>query len=153
LEIVKWPGRLEWCHIPTLDRTILLDGAHNEQAAIELSKYVETIRKERSSRKIVWITGFKKDKNAISILKHIVQTNDSLKFLSFSTPEGMPWVISQEPAFLNDKYMESRPGFRGDVIDLEEFANLLMRDMDSVYVVCGSLYLIADVYRFFNING
>ena len=50
IESARWPGRLDWVDlrplVPIFNGKVLLDGAHNPQAARELGQYVDQLRLE-----------------------------------------------------------------------------------------------------------
>lgn len=97
----RWPGRLEWLEVP-LDTgetcCVLVDGAHNPQAARELAKYVdENMRGNTAS--ISWILAASKGKNVDEILQILVQPCDEVISTEFGPVDGMPWV---QPTTMGD---------------------------------------------------
>jgi folylpolyglutamate synthase len=65
--------------------------------------------------------------------------------VDFSLPEGMPWVKPVEKRMLAEKAKEL--GFEAGEADSVEDALAKAAEGDRI-VVCGSLYLAADVYRY-----
>ncbi|KAJ2747090.1 folylpolyglutamate synthase [Coemansia sp. BCRC 34301] len=150
-----------------LNMWILADGAHNEAAAAELRKYVDvTLRRfamnnygrNKSSHRlngtppVRWIVGFSHGKAMTAILNHLVLAGDTLWLVPFSKPSEMPWVNC---AATEDIYRAAQelPDF--GQIDVDKFDSLASAldcladaNADShLNVLCGSLYLVADLYR------
>ncbi|ABN67281.2 folylpolyglutamate synthase [Scheffersomyces stipitis CBS 6054] len=146
----RWPGRLQSVQIPNFDFSVLLDGAHNESAAIELGKH---LRKQRNGQGIIFVIGMTKGKSLASLLSHIAEkTKDTVIGTSFTPPENMPWISSfpihqlQQEA---SQYVEDVDKFVGEDIS-KVFAHVKKyRDQgdERQVVVCGSLYLCGDVLR------
>lgn len=154
LDQCVWPGRCEWT---TWHGTpMLLDGAHNEASAQALRQYVELCvgTHDAAPLSLTWIMACSRGKNARAMLDTLLAPSPSIQpnviFVPFSTPvEGMPWVQCRDPAEL----VSEMPGSEvpattarslGDALtQVEAQAPVPQRAM----VVCGSLYLISDVYR------
>lgn len=66
LASTKWQGRLE---VVSTDPLIMIDGAHNPDAAETLSVF---IKKQLSDYSIILITGIMADKDVAGILKHLL---------------------------------------------------------------------------------
>ncbi|EGW30120.1 uncharacterized protein SPAPADRAFT_63736, partial [Spathaspora passalidarum NRRL Y-27907] len=92
IKSTKWPGRLQSVVHPTIGE-ILVDGAHNESAAIELGKYINR-EYDPSKKGIIYVIGITKGKSASDLLKHVVRSIDTVVFTTFTQPENMPWVKS-----------------------------------------------------------
>ncbi|KAI9475076.1 Mur ligase [Coemansia mojavensis] len=180
---VRWPGRISWLSIADrrrelgsvpsspsdiatlkLDRWILADGAHNEPAAAELRKYVDTTlrrisqqryiratrnRQAASQLQVRWVVGFTQGKDMAAILNRLVQPGDSVWAVPFSQPKEMPWIKCESPANIVACLS------KWENIQVEQFDHLSGAvDRMAAYnsdthmnVVCGSLYLVADIYR------
>ncbi|KAJ1740388.1 folylpolyglutamate synthase [Coemansia sp. RSA 1290] len=147
-----------------LDRWILADGAHNEPAAAELRKYVDTTlrrisqqryiratrnRQAASQLQVRWVVGFTQGKDMAAILNRLVQPGDSVWAVPFSQPKEMPWIKCESPANIVACLS------KWENIQVEQFDHLSGAvDRMAAYnsdthmnVVCGSLYLVADIYR------
>ena len=73
---------------------------------------------------------------------------DSLTAVSFSKVEAMPWVRPESPAELVKLAREVRPRIRAKEAATFQEAIGEIQDPASVkpqIVICGSLYLVADV--------
>lgn len=149
----NWPGRLQSVEIPNKDLTVLIDGAHNESAAIELGKYLANLRVANPG--IILVVALTKGKSIENLLKHISdKDNDTLIPTGFSTPDNMPWVSS----FPIDELQQRAQSYINDIRlvepDLDSIFNYicqLRKDGDNrEVVICGSLYLCSDVLRYVN---
>ncbi|KAJ1729405.1 folylpolyglutamate synthase [Coemansia biformis] len=156
----------------SLGSWVLVDGAHNEPAAAELRKYVDTtlrlISQQRYIRatralhaqealRVRWIVGFSKGKDMAAILGRLLRPGDVLWTVPFSQPKDMPWVKCADPDAIARTASEL-PSL--DSIAAESFGQLadvvdrLAADTSDVHlnVVCGSLYLAADAFRTLQIH-
>lgn len=144
----RWRGRLDWItstEVPSLkafqlDR-ILVDGAHNSPAAIALHNYVESLRK----KKVIWIMGATVGKDVGDMLNTLVQADDILLTVSFSQPQGMPWIQSMDPCDMIRQTDKEATGCTSLKQALEKAGSIC--GQEDLVVLCGSLYLAADLYR------
>lgn len=143
-----WAGRLQLITVNGLP--ILLDGAHNENAAIELGKYLQKFRPSG----IIFVVAMTSGKSIAKLLKHVtIKDKDTVVATTFTTPENMPWIScypTEELARRAGKYVN-------DVV--ESSGVPIMETLDAIrqrkqeendtrpVVVCGSLYLCGDVLR------
>ena len=101
IESARWAGRLDWVDLsplaPSLNRSVLLDGAHNPQAARELGQYVDRLRKEGRRSHVNWVIGITKGKDVDEILQPMLRPGDSVYAVPFGEVDGMPWVKPTEP--------------------------------------------------------
>lgn len=149
----KWPGRLQMIDFPLSKincgngaAPILLDGAHNLQAALELRKYLDSIR---TSKGFTFIMGFTKGKDVQPIVQTIVGPQDSISTVQFTTPvEGMPWIESvqaEELASIIPGALSAEQAVTSSP-NLSEAISTAVQSGKPI-VICGSLYLVADVLR------
>lgn len=145
----RWPGRLQKLRDEATGTEFLLDGAHNESAAVELGKYLSSIRKNG----FIFVVAMSEGKSVENLLKHIaVEKEDAIVPFSFNSPDEMPWVKCQETGnifeisqnFVKDVF---EPNLK-NVADLFRFisARRQLSDLRQI-VICGSLYLCADILR------
>ncbi|KAK9240335.1 Mur ligase [Lipomyces kononenkoae] len=148
----KWPGRLQLLSANEFtgdDRQqhVLLDGAHNEQAATVLSDYVETLRKKTKDGRITWVMALSGNRNCKEIMSLLLQRGDRFYPASFGPVAEMPWVRPINTEEL--KYAATDLlGAKECVLSVDGAANDIIRDAckhDSPVVVCGSLYLVSEV--------
>ncbi|KAJ2318154.1 folylpolyglutamate synthase [Coemansia sp. RSA 2681] len=146
---------------------VLADGAHNRAAATELRNYVDTTLRRYASDNFIynqasgiflgsppvrWIVGFSHGKDMAAILKNLVHPGDILWLVPFSQPSEMPWIscVATDGIY---SAAQKLPYF--DKIDVVQFDSLasvlgcLTSDFTDSHlnVLCGSLYLVADLYR------
>eukprot|EP00842_Homolaphlyctis_polyrhiza_P003488 jgi/Hompol1/413/HPOL_003645-RA len=173
---VRWPGRLEWLQGAAgiaEGRRVLLDGAHNPMAAAVLAQYVNTQRRIGSGSldgRVNWIVGFTRGKDIQGILRLLVQPHDRVYAVPFTQPQGMAWIHSEDTATICEAVKclavdlgnsdsngdDSSRGRSAECIRCDDFLAALnasgQRNSDGSHesdmtVICGSLYLVADVYR------
>ena len=146
----EWPGRLQKLTIPSVNLPILLDGAHNESAAIELGKYLNSYRDDSG---IIFVIAMTKSKSVENLLKHIIiKSIDTVIVTNFSPPFNMPWVKSYDVEELQkeaSKLAEVDPVVIKDDIDkvFHHVNQYRLKGDTRKIVVCGSLYLCGDVLR------
>ena len=128
----RWPGRLE--PIPYQNRTFLLDGAHNPEAAAALTRAVRELGVERAP--LIFGVGVDKEVAAVvaglePITREVILTRARLSPRA-AKPEDLkaywhvPTVLAEGPEEALGRALEKTPP--GDVI-----------------LVAGSLYLIGEV--------
>lgn len=144
-----WPGRLQNITLAN-GLQILLDGAHNEAAAIELGKYLQ---KYRDGKGIIFVIGVTTGKSITKLLRHIIEKDKDLVIATgFTKPEGMPWILSYPIADLQAKageFCQVDPIIIDNDIDqlFDHIKKYKLQGDDRKIVVCGSLYLCGDVLR------
>lgn len=141
-----WPARLHTTEVDGVE--VLLDGAHNESAAIELGKYLDQDR----GNGIIFVIGLTNGKSIDKLLKHIVKPSDTIIPVEFSLPEKMPWVSSYSVEEIEQCAKTHSKDIRRPALDLSSLFEYL-RGLKSQgdhrnVVICGSLYLCADVLRY-----
>ncbi|CAN6629153.1 dihydrofolate synthetase [Trichomonascus vanleenenianus] len=135
-----WPGRLQWLPL-TSSKKVLLDGAHNPQSAELLAQFVDS--SVRSSGGVTYVLAFSKGKDYTDVISQLVRPEDSVVATSFGAVDGMPWVSAVDPA----EIVETAKRYTTNVsIDAGDVKSLLDKVPDQT-VICGSLYLVADVLR------
>ena len=151
MSTVEWLGRLD--RIQYQGKIFIIDGAHNPEGAIQLGNFIKgTFR--ASGKSVTWIVGFKDGKDIESIVSHLIQPGDLVITSLFSQPDEMPWV---KPSPLSD--IRTALGSQGIQLEVDsidkamDYIQNLKEDHDRAYVVCGSLYLVADFYRYLRRNG
>ncbi len=133
LETTHWPGRLE---VVSHSPTVILDGAHNLDAAACLATYLST---EWSGRRITLVIGILEDKPFQEILNVLLPPCDR--------------VILTQPAIYRALSPESlRSAAEGKVRIIEEVptvADAIRRAVESsgpddVVCIAGSLYVVGE---------
>lgn len=156
-----WPGRLQWLDLSDLiprKAGILLDGAHNPQAAKVLAEHVNsTLRRphDGSASAVTWILAASQGKKVTETFGELVQDYDKVITVEFGPVDGMPWVQPTDRDVLCTQVREIAAQRRlrdvqvASTPDLESALRLASRLADEgPLVVAGSLYLAADLLRF-----
>ncbi len=137
LRNVKWPARMQYLE----EKNILLDGAHNEAAAMLLRKSLDFYF---SDKKIIWIYSSLNTKNYKSIIKNLFKHED--KVICTNVPSS----ASVESYLLKKDILSVNPG--QDVYEtakpeeaLKSAASINTDNNDSLCVIAGSFYTIGYV--------
>ncbi|MDJ0713137.1 MAG: folylpolyglutamate synthase/dihydrofolate synthase family protein [Prochloraceae cyanobacterium] len=130
----RWSGRLQWTTWG--DRPILIDGAHNEAAAIALRQYIDTLNKP-----VCWVIGILSTKDHSKILKAILRPGDRLLLVPVpdrdtATPEALANIAKNISPELEDCQTFS------ELFTALELAFENKNNSSELVVLCGSLYLI-----------
>ncbi|KAI8883847.1 FolC bifunctional protein [Backusella circina FSU 941] len=146
----RWPGRLDWVKVdetPKLAKyglnRLLVDGAHNPPASLALRAYVDSLETKR----VIWIIGTTAGKDISEMMQQLLHAEDVVFAVPFSQPDGMSWISCTDPNEITqhiDTQIQAVP-----CKNLEEAlvkAGTVCGE-DEVTVLCGSLYLVADLYR------
>ena len=153
METAAWPGRCSWVTMPDdrSRRPILVDGAHNADSALTLRKYVDSL--ETGTNKRTWIMSISqsKAKTPESVLEPLLSKGDDVIFVGFATPiESLPWIKPSplEPLadiarrYVGDGSVKIERG------GIEPAVRSAIGNLQSgLIVVCGSLYLVSDLYK------
>lgn len=144
----NWQGRLQTVLIDGSIQ-LLIDGAHNESAAIELGKYLNSSSQQRESG-LVFIIAMTKGKNIDSLIKHLnISDRDTIILTDFTIPENMPWIRCssfEDLKSISEKYTKDvQNGNPGGIHGVINQAASVARGRQIV--TCGSLYLCSDVLR------
>ncbi|KAG6916725.1 hypothetical protein DXG01_005605 [Tephrocybe rancida] len=178
---VRWPGRLSFHLVPAeparnISRSliVLADGAHNPASSITLGSYIThllSLVDAKPSLNLTYILSLSHSppKTPLQTLAPILppalplqsslNINLSVACLRFTPPEGMPWVKSVAPGDIRDVVTSLVPDAELWMPD-EGVPNQLDRALkwaaekagDGLVVVAGSLYLVADFYRFLRVG-
>lgn len=161
LDAVQWPGRLHdlnFCFMLSngderrkISFPVLIDGAHNGSAAIELSKYLRATFGDKPLTYIIAVTA---GKNLNSLLVPLLRPQDHVYSTKFSSVDGMPWIQPTDPNELC-KYVKSKltehcvaKNSLYDVfIELSRESNSDCALNERPIIVCGSLYLCGELLR------
>lgn len=167
LAATVWPGRLQTVVDPHTQLTVLLDGAHNKNAAVELGRHLQILREKKEETGVthadqnnasagsglVFVVALTRGKAADDIFRHILRPHDTVYPVTFTTPEHMPFVeccSAEEVAESARKHCANVRNHGLKTVDAV-FRHLLENkragDCRDV-VVCGSLYLCSDVLRY-----
>lgn len=144
----SWPGRLQTLNISLDDNRdipVLLDGAHNDEAAEKLDEYINTTLRKTEETPVTFVVAFTQGKDFNSILKRVLKPQDIVITTEFGKVDGMPWISShtaQEVADIAQTIVSSLVQQSSNVRDA---VNLV--DTTDQIVIFGSLYLASEVLR------
>lgn len=173
------PGRLQWLDLPprllppgktTTTRTVLIDGAHNEQSAQALAEYVDGrlrqdhVQQSVSSRSpnthlpgsqesvpVTWVLAMKSDKDIHSVLSTLLRPSDRAITCAFGPVDGMPWVKSMSATKLAETIVATVKNVQVEAAKAGSVGAALTRAVEVAdnrpICVAGSLYLVSDVLR------
>lgn len=137
----QWPGRLQELRLkyskdqPSLP--VILDGAHNGQAARELATYLKT----PFNGPITFVLAVTKGKHLEPLLSQLVTAQDKVIVTKFGKVDGMPWIQCNDPVELEKEVKK----YTNKVHIVEELPDVFkdLSQSDNV-VICGSLYLVGQ---------
>ncbi|KAJ2311059.1 folylpolyglutamate synthase, partial [Coemansia sp. RSA 2704] len=98
-----------------------------------------------------WVVGFSRGKDVAALLARLVQAGDVVWAVPFAQPQEMPWISCEQPEAIAEAVQKL--GMDGVAVEvfgaLGEAVDRLAGDQLDGYlnVICGSLYLVSDVYR------
>ena len=133
LRAARWVGRFTEL---ANDPTVIIDGAHNEGAAMALES---SIRQYFGDKKVILV----KDKEYDKLLSHLVPL--SKQVITVETPNNdraMPARELAEKARAYSKHVEASDSIYQGIDKAYEYAS-----RDDVILVCGSLSFLGDVKR------
>jgi folylpolyglutamate synthase/dihydrofolate synthase len=148
------PGRAQLIDISALvgvEKKIMVDGAHNAQAAENLRGIVWAELRDQYVGPVTWVLASTKGKDLPSILTHLLTNGDSLAAVEFGSVDGMPWVHSTPSHEIVDaaqgvtSELAATQAFGKDITGALEWA--VNKAEANPIVVTGSLYLVSDVFR------
>jgi dihydrofolate synthase/folylpolyglutamate synthase len=151
----RWPGRLQWTTWQDdagQPHPLLIDGAHNPAAAEVLRRYVDTqftksdglppATTSTANQGVAWLMGMLTTKDHREVFEALLRPGDSLYLVPVpehlsATPDELAAVAK---AVCPDLY------HCGTYADLHQGLAALARDLASLKVFCGSLYLIGHFF-------
>jgi dihydrofolate synthase/folylpolyglutamate synthase len=134
MSLAQWPGRLQYFMFH--NTKILIDGAHNTEAAKVLRRYAD--RLDFTENRITWVMGMLSTKDREGIFKTLLRSGNRLYLVpvpdhSSAIPEELAELAAQICPDLAEIrcFPDVIPALEA-AIDLEE----------SLTILCGSLYLL-----------
>lgn len=163
----KFPGRFQKHSVlpvfgTTSKRQIVVDGAHNPDAARALHEFVDRSRlqttrekKERNdtnNEPVTWVLAMTEGKDARGYLRELLSPGDNVITTAFGPVDGMPWVKPMDPEELLTTVIEVEPAVSGlAMLKKGAFRALCaakyLSSHDNPIVLTGSLYLVGDFMR------
>ncbi|GAB1742437.1 hypothetical protein NU219Hw_g7983t1 [Hortaea werneckii] len=159
---VTFAGRQQQIDLAPLigrPKTILLDGAHNEQSAQALADCVDTELRhtahDPSLQPVNWIIAASDSKDIRELLAPLLKGGDRVFVVEFGDVDGMPWVKAM-PAAQIVAAVRVLAQERGEIIETRECGSRLLDAIRTAasqagdhgpLVIAGSLYLVGDTMR------
>jgi folylpolyglutamate synthase/dihydrofolate synthase len=155
---LQWPGRLQRLNINALvlgAGQILLDGAHNAQAAENLAQVVDNELRKRDRNEdgpISWVIASTQGRDIREFLTPLLRPHDRVAAVEFGPVDGMPWVQALPAGDIKTAAMKLHPEVETKICGrdlkaaLKWVAHGKVRSSAPV-VVTGSLYLASDLLR------
>ncbi|KAF2127092.1 Mur ligase, partial [Dothidotthia symphoricarpi CBS 119687] len=165
------PGRIQKVRVPPVfgtpnksekpERHILVDGAHNRDAAYALNGYVDKFERRKLIRgemppkdgwPVTWVLAMGQDRVPRKFLEIILQPGDSVVTTKFGPVDGMPWVTPKDPQDLLQSACAIRPNITGvcvpsvGALRAVTTAKYLTQERHPI-VLTGSLYLVGQFFR------
>ena len=137
-----WPGRCQW-----LSSNVIIDGAHNEDAAQQLTRSLKYICKNRGYKKISILFAVSSDKDYESIIKLLTEELDieDVYVTEINSDRKQDISVIMQ---LFQKYLPEEKHF--DVIgshDMHRMWDLSRKELsdDTLLLVVGSLYMVGEI--------
>jgi len=136
LRTVRWGGRLE-----TADAhpRLVLDGAHNPDAAAAVADYVADFRRGRAGSRVLLILGIMRDKDREGILDHLLPHVDEVIVTQAGGPRATPAQDLASLVTARGRTAHVRP----DPADAMSLARR-MAAPDDLILLTGSLLLVGE---------
>ena len=135
----EWPARFQ---VISKKPLFIIDGAHNEDAAIRLRESIDTYLTDKNK---IYIMGMFRDKEVDKVVNTIVK--DGLCVFTCQTPNNARALRSVELAEIVKNY-NPRVTCCDSVDEAVEFATS-MADENSVIIACGSLAYLGRILDIF----
>lgn len=136
LKETRWKGRFE---VVEREPYFVIDGAHNEDAALVLAKNIRTYFK---GRRIIYIMGVLKDKDYKQLIKHTAELATDIITITPNNSRGLSGDILAEELVGYCNHIHRAK-------DVEEAVNLAHRiaSKEDVIIAFGSLSYLYEIYR------
>lgn len=134
----KNPAR---CEIVSKHPFVIFDGCHNEDSAKALCNVIKTNLK---NKKITAVMGMMEDKDVKKVIELLTPLFDNVVTVTPSNPRSMK---SDKLAEIIKSCGVTAKSFEDELKGLEYAVKNL--DDNDVLIVCGSLYLCSDLYKYF----
>lgn len=144
LRLTRWPGRLEFME---KEVSLLLDGAHNPQAAVALVKSMQAIRPERP---LVLLLGVLRDKDYPELLRILHEGLSERVLAVVCSQPGVARDLSASElsAEVTKIWTDKTPLVIIEQASARQALKEAMRlalERQAMVLACGSLYLISDL--------
>jgi hypothetical protein len=151
------PGRQQTLSVPIVfgrlgkRKEILVDGAHNPDAAESLNAYVSQKLRRKPRDPVTWVLAMTEGKDPRQVLEKLLRPGDNVVTTDFGPVDGMPWVKSMDPNALLSIALEVCPGITALAVPKRGAYRALCTakylSKHAHIVLTGSLYLVGDFFR------
>ncbi|WRS27657.1 folylpolyglutamate synthase/dihydrofolate synthase family protein [Oscillospiraceae bacterium MB08-C2-2] len=140
LEKARWPGRFD---VLRRSPVVVVDGGHNPQGAQTVA---ENCRLYFPGKKLLFVVGVLADKDSYGIFSPIFPLADKIFTVSPNIPRALP--ADQ----LRDRLSQYHPHVTA-CGSIREGLEAALREAQEDDVICalGSLYMVGDIRRYFNL--
>ncbi|XP_014557016.1 hypothetical protein COCVIDRAFT_98438 [Bipolaris victoriae FI3] len=168
-------GRMELISVPLIfgdhkdsqGPKILVDGAHNPNAAKLLKDYVRLVHSKgkipgdgfpgKNGWPVTWVLAMTEGKDAHEYLRILLQPGDTVVTTTFGPVDGMPSVKPMDPNQLLEIAKSVQPGVTGMAMPKQGALRALcaakfISKRGRPVVLTGSLYLVGDFHREFRVR-
>jgi dihydrofolate synthase/folylpolyglutamate synthase len=139
----EWLGRIQWT--TWRQYPLLIDGAHNPQAAIVLRQYIDSLDESRKPQDttINWVIGMLANKDHAEIFQGLLQKRDRVYLVpipdsNYAPPEDLALLAKEICPELS--HCQAYP-------DLMSGLDAVIACQNSLTILCGSLYLLGYFLR------
>lgn len=130
-------------------KTLILDGAHNPQ---KMEAFISSLKRRYPNKKFVFLVAFKNKKDFSKMLEYIIPVASKAVVITFVV-KGADNVVYLEK---NKKVVDflKKKGYNNyEVVDnLGEVLDAQLKSDEKEIVITGSLYLVANVYRWLKLK-
>ena len=138
LQKVQWPGRMELASVQ--NRRILLDGAHNEDGARQLGRYIET---HLLGQPLTLVFGALQKKDCEGILYHLTRSGSMKKILYTPIADEACMTAAE----FHDLVRRLDLRVPTEITGRADQAMARACQADHFIICAGSLYLVGEVKR------
>lgn len=128
LKTVTWPARFEYIK----EKGLILDGAHNPDAAIELKKSLDFYF---PNKKRIFIYSTLDTKDYISIAENLFTQYDTIYYYEFNHKNAVPF----------ETYKSKIDWLKINKIDFSQINQII--NNKNLKIICGSLYMLGQLYN------
>ncbi len=143
LNTMRTPGRFDEAIID--GKRIIIDGAHNPQ---KMSAFIRSLKKKHPDTKFDFLVAFKCGKDYPAMLKYIVPLANTIYATKFDFSEQVLPMEGELPENIK-LILEKKFQFSGTktIVPAVQAFDQARNIPDTILVITGSLYLIAELYR------
>ncbi|MGO9378052.1 MAG: bifunctional folylpolyglutamate synthase/dihydrofolate synthase [Dissulfurispiraceae bacterium] len=142
LAATRWRGRLE---LVSADPPVLVDGAHNADAAAALAAFIS---KYLAGRKVILVLGIMADKDVGDIINRLLPIADETIFTApaYSRAES-PQRLAEVAQNAGFKNMHVSPAVKDAIMLARHRQSMLSSDVPAVIVITGSFYTAGEALQ------